>query len=370
MFCAYREKLGMLRIISHIENLLLSHDCIVVPGLGGFVTRYEEAFFSEDGSEIFPPYRSVSFNARLKEDDGLLTQSYVTTYDTNYPKAMTLVRNDVSELRKELEHNQEVQIGNIGRLQLTLSHSLLFTPAHECGIFAKDLYGLVQCKIVRAINEVKGVEEVNEVKEVKEVNGQSPKTNAKRSMLNVQSENTHYIIRVSKNAVRYTVTTIAAAMLYFVFTIAPSVSPVVNTNVQEATIVPTKAQEVNGVKEVKEVKEVNEVKGVKEVKEVKGVKEVKEVKGVNENNSQFSILNSQSKKTYTLVLASQVTVKGAQTLAQRLHDDGYTEARVIDDDGMTRVIYSSYPSEEEAYKAARELRSQHKNFKSAWVMEY
>ena len=346
---AGRNYLGMLRIISHIENLLLSHDCIVVPGLGGFVTRYEEAFFSEDGSEIFPPYRSVSFNARLKEDDGLLTQSYVTTYDTNYPKAMTLVRNDVSELRKELEHNQEVQIGNIGRLQLTLSHSLLFTPAHECGIFAKDLYGLVQCKIVRAINEVKEVKGVEEVKEVKEVNGQSPKTNAKRSMLNVQSENTHYIIRVSKNAVRYTVTTIAAAMLYFVFTIAPSVSPVVNTNVQEATIVPTKAQEVNGVK---------------------GVKEVKEVKGVNENNSQFSILNSQSKKTYTLVLASQVTVKGAQTLAQRLHDDGYTEARVIDDDGMTRVIYSSYPSEEEAYKAARELRSQHKNFKSAWVMEY
>ena len=45
----------MNRIISHIENLLLSHDCVIVPGIGGFITHFEEAFFSEDGREIYPP---------------------------------------------------------------------------------------------------------------------------------------------------------------------------------------------------------------------------------------------------------------------------------------------------------------------------
>lgn len=80
----------MIQIESHIEKLLLSHDCVIVPGIGGFVTRFEGSYV--DGDEICPPYRSVSFNSQLKDNDGLLAQSYMAAYDTSYPGHSLLLK--------------------------------------------------------------------------------------------------------------------------------------------------------------------------------------------------------------------------------------------------------------------------------------
>ena len=354
----------MLRIISHIENLLLSHDCVIVPGIGGFVTHFEEAFFSEDGREIFPPYCSVSFNAHLsdKEDKyGLLTQSYMTAYDINYPKALSLVNEDVAAMREQLRKNMELQISTIGTLQLTLNYSLLFTPSQECGVFAKELYGLVQAKIGQknptlipskeentpsnpplrkcsvsdsALEETPTREKVLPHERKAEETAASSKPIIERDI-----DGTHYIIRVSKSAVRYALTTVAAALLYFVFTITPSVSPMTDSNVQQAGIVKL---------------------------------EKRSSSALNTTSSPSPMENTlapESAKPYTLVLASAVSKKGAQHMVDELKEDGFAQAKVMDDNGMTRVIYSAYPSEDDAYRAAKTLRQQHKDFHSAWVME-
>ncbi|MBP5360690.1 MAG: SPOR domain-containing protein [Bacteroidaceae bacterium] len=344
----------MLRIISHIENLLLSHDCVIVPGIGGFVTHFEEAFFSEDGSEIFPPYCSVSFNAHLsdKEDKyGMLTQSYMTAYDINYPKALALVNDDVAEMRDTLRKNMELQIGTIGTLQLTLNYSLLFTPSEECGLFAKELYGLVQSEI----NNSRIGATTNPGIEVAEpVTTNSQQVNEPRSSMRIierDKDNTHYIIRVSKNAVRYTVTTIAAALLYFVFTIAPNVEPVIGSGVQQAGIVTnTKTHQLANSSTRHHAK-------------------AQSNQALKSQNHDIAATPKEALGEYTLVLASKVSEKGARRLADELKESGFAEAQVIDDDGMTRVIYSSYPTDDEAYRAAKTLRSQHKGFRSAWVMK-
>ena len=56
----------MLRIDRHIEILLLENDCIIVPGLGGFVAYYSEAYYEEAENIYLPPYRTVGFNPVLK----------------------------------------------------------------------------------------------------------------------------------------------------------------------------------------------------------------------------------------------------------------------------------------------------------------
>ena len=335
----------MNRIISHIENLLLSHDCVIVPGIGGFITHFEEAFFSEDGSEIYPPYCSVSFNAHLsdKEDKyGMLTQSYMTAYDINYPKALALVHEDVAEMRELLRNNMELQIGTIGTLQLTLNYSLLFTPSEECGLFAKQFYGLVQSQVPQqAIPTM-----VNRQSSI--VNGQPSAISHQPSPRIIDTDNTHYVIRVSKNAVHYTVTTIAAALLYFIFTIAPNVEPVTDPNVQQAGIVTKTTSRPTPVPSLVE-------------------------RGGDASSADIKLSPSTGEQgggpSFTLVLASKVTAKGANLLVQELRDSGFDQAKVIDDDGMTRVIYSTYPTDNDAYQAAKQLRTQHKSFRSAWVMQ-
>ena len=340
----------MLRIVSHIENLLLGHDCVIVPGIGGFVTHYEEASFSEDGTEIYPPYCSVSFNSQLsdKEDKyGMLAQSYMTAYDINYPRALALVSDDVAALREQLRKNMELQIGTIGTLQLTLNYSLLFTPSEECGIFAKEFYGLVQTAVatdikIKSDSKAKAViaSAPAEVAQTHQDEVKKPKMH----IIERNAENTHYIIRVSKKAVRYTTTTIAAALLYFVFTIAPSINPMRDSNVQEAAIINMpKAKKAKTTAVVSKKTKSDAIEPV----------------AVQQENEQTA---------YTLVLASAVSKKGAQSLIDELNNDGFTDAQIIVNGKMTRVIYSSYPTNEAAHEAVKQLRPKHERFQSAWVM--
>ena len=68
---------SMIELSRHIESLLLHHDCVIVPGLGGFGTQYVPARRIEEEFLFLPPYRSVGFNQQLVLNDGLLVQSYM-----------------------------------------------------------------------------------------------------------------------------------------------------------------------------------------------------------------------------------------------------------------------------------------------------
>ena len=54
----------------HIESLLVSNDCVIVPGLGGFVTQYVTARRVDEENLYLPPYRTVGFNGQLTINEG------------------------------------------------------------------------------------------------------------------------------------------------------------------------------------------------------------------------------------------------------------------------------------------------------------
>ena len=93
----------MIELSRHIESLMLKHDCVIVPGLGGFVTQYVPARRVDDEQLFLPPCRSVGFNPQLNLNDGLLVQSYMQAYDTNYPETIKLIDDAVAQLKKELQ---------------------------------------------------------------------------------------------------------------------------------------------------------------------------------------------------------------------------------------------------------------------------
>ena len=68
----------MISLARHIELLLLEHDCVIVPGLGGFIANHADARYTGDEEHLFlPPYRTIGFNQQLQVNDGLLVQSYM-----------------------------------------------------------------------------------------------------------------------------------------------------------------------------------------------------------------------------------------------------------------------------------------------------
>ena len=74
----------MIELAQHIEVLLLENDCVIVPGLGGFVAHYTPAMRVAEENVFLPPTRIIGFNPQLKMNDGLLVQSYMAVYDTDF----------------------------------------------------------------------------------------------------------------------------------------------------------------------------------------------------------------------------------------------------------------------------------------------
>ena len=88
----FRYFCSMIELAQHIEVLLLENDCVIVPRFG----RICSPLYSGNESsrrECFscPPTRIIGFNPQLKMNDGLLVQSYMAVYDTDFSDATRIV---------------------------------------------------------------------------------------------------------------------------------------------------------------------------------------------------------------------------------------------------------------------------------------
>ena len=88
----------MIELAQHIEVLLLENDCVIVPGLGGFVAHYTPAMRVAEENVFLPPTRIIGFNPQLKMNDGLLVQSYMAVYDTDFSDATRIVEKEVAHI--------------------------------------------------------------------------------------------------------------------------------------------------------------------------------------------------------------------------------------------------------------------------------
>jgi hypothetical protein len=61
-----------MQLNKQIIDLLFEHDCVIIPGFGGFVAQYSSASFEEISQSFVPPSKSILFNKNLINNDGLL----------------------------------------------------------------------------------------------------------------------------------------------------------------------------------------------------------------------------------------------------------------------------------------------------------
>ena len=131
----------MFSISKHISSLLLEHNCVIVPDLGGFVAQYVPAHFDAKSEKFFPPTRLVAFNADLTMNDGLLVQSLMQTYDATFPEMQKAVEDKVSAIKEQLFTTGQYDLPGIGRLMPNVEGRTEFEPATD-GLLSPSLYGL------------------------------------------------------------------------------------------------------------------------------------------------------------------------------------------------------------------------------------
>ena len=141
----------MKQLVKHIELLLTRHDCVIVPGLGGFITHKESAKLI--GHRLFPPTTTISFNSLLTHSDGLLAESIMQCERVDYKTALQTISHCVSLLHEELNKQGWIELGKIGRLSQNEQRTLFFAPS--IAEFLPDNYGLRPVYLTPLVNEEK-----------------------------------------------------------------------------------------------------------------------------------------------------------------------------------------------------------------------
>ena len=103
---------------THVEFLLRTHDCVVLPGFGSFICNSVSARFSDDRHTIFPPGRSLAFNPMLSQSDGLLTSSIARKNGISFNAASRIVDDEIAHLRSSLHNEGSMRFGHIGIFKL------------------------------------------------------------------------------------------------------------------------------------------------------------------------------------------------------------------------------------------------------------
>ncbi|MDF9831435.1 SPOR domain-containing protein [Parabacteroides sp. PF5-6] len=131
----------MLRITTHIERLLFIHDCVIIPGIGGFVLQTVPSVYRKEDHTFAPMHKEIVFNSALQHNDSLLTGSYMQTYGADYRKAQAMVDEDIAEIQSALQQYGKAALGTIGSLTRGEEGQLIFHRG-KADRFDVDYYGL------------------------------------------------------------------------------------------------------------------------------------------------------------------------------------------------------------------------------------
>jgi nucleoid DNA-binding protein len=128
-------------ITAFIRELLFGHDCVIVPGFGGFIGNYTPARIDKSSGTFYPPVKQISFNRNLNHNDGLLVGRISGSSDINYGDARNIVEEFVADLRRKLEKGEKVVFDNIGSFVNNQEGNIQFEPDRNVN-YHLDSYGL------------------------------------------------------------------------------------------------------------------------------------------------------------------------------------------------------------------------------------
>lgn len=368
-------------LVRHIEALLVGNDCVIVPGLGGFIIHYTPAVWVEKDNVFLPPTRMTGFNARLKVNDGLLVQSYMTARHVDFAKAAKFVEKDVDELLSLLHAEGKVTLGNIGELHLSIHNTLEFIPG-STPLCAPAFYGLESFGIRKLQKQEKKEAPAPRLAPVNVPRSHKPAT-------------PHIQWREKAAFLSNAVAVVAIIILCFALSI-----PVENTEVVKgnyAQLLPTDAfclmkQQSLAITPLVEKKEAAPAKPKAESKaaevELPARKVVKPTAKKPATTKAATSRPKVARKTtpaapkpvarttktttspriYHIIIASVGTTKDAENMARSLRKKGYAHAQAIIGGGKMRVCIDSYANEAEAYSALNRFRKD-KNYQNAWILK-
>ena len=385
----------MKNLARHIELLLRDNDCVILPDLGGFIACDTPAYYVSEEGTYYPPSRSVSFNAAIKMNDGLLAQSYMKSYQVDYARANYMIEVATEELLDTLDEEGMVTLSGIGTLRQDVYQTLHFTP-EESGIDAPVHFGLGSL-LIRTIDQL-----THPTEEIRK-----PKVRAKRAKRAIH-------LRIEKETLRHMVSTAAVFLLLLMMAlptgthqttdiaslrltdmiVSPLTSNTETTNVSpevmttktiepEATITCEESESIVTTDEGTPTCETSEAEENPQseaidpqsqesmnTEESAGNEaiETEDTTPATENTpAPVPATIAASNKTYHIIVASLPSHRGADETLEQFAAKGYTNVTIVERDDRVRISLAQFADKDEANEYLKELRQQ-EDFQNAWLL--
>lgn len=358
----------MISIARHIELLLLEHDCVIVPGLGGFIANHADARYTGNDEHLFlPPYRTIGFNQQLQVNDGLLVQSYMAAYDTSYPSANLQMEQDLDKMMAELEMKGEYVLENIGIIKKGLNQNISFISP-ENGALTPSLFGLYSFEMKSLKHVIKEKDIEKNLQAVANMHVANKENVAAKDTI-CQDKQKDVVIRLNRHWLDFGISAAAAVILFFCF----SYLAMTGTNNNSDTVVaafPTieKVAVKSNIPNTKPAKSASAKTGSVNAVSNQKADVTSLMEPVKQEPTKAAPANDGG-KYYAIVLATYVSQDNAERFIKSLSKEGLDQARYVKNGKVSRILYSEYANEESAQKDLNSLRQQNPAFAEAWILE-
>ena len=125
----------------HIADLLYRYQCVVVPGFGAFLSQIKSASLQRDSNTFYPPFKELSFNARLDSNDGLLVSHIAQAEGDSFESTLDRVTSESRRWKEILNSGRPLELSGLGVFRLNSEKKMVFEPDKRTN-YLMSSYGL------------------------------------------------------------------------------------------------------------------------------------------------------------------------------------------------------------------------------------
>jgi cell division septation protein DedD len=376
------------KIEKHIAQLLRNYDCVIIPGLGGFVANYSPSQFNMAKGLLSPPSKAIIFNRNLINNDGLLMNHLSVNENLSYTEASNFVNEFVVICKNQLATGKRIEFDELGVLYEDSEKTLQFRPDFSVNFLTESfgLFPVVAKELVQSVQNIEAKVEVPTIKLAEEKISYAKATEIKEEKITreikpelrtVESQNPSEKKIVSIKRKRRTGTYIAAAVigipLIFYSVWIPLKTDVIKTGVIQvadlnpfhAPVAPSvyKPFDKNSAEDLSEKIMPTAEESELEEPVLPIINEV-DTTLVDANNHIEE--NIDLNNNYHIIAGCFQEGENAQRMVEYLQNKGY-KAYILDTvNGLQRVSAASYSNPGDAMSALRDIRGN--QVSEAWLL--
>ncbi len=124
----------------YISDLLFEHDCVTVPGFGSFLANYKSAHYDLSQEKFSPPFKQISFNSQIKDNDGTLAKYVSKKLEITFDEAVKEIHQTVLSWSIKVK-TETIILKNLGEIYFSSDNKMVFVPDNSVNHLI-DSFGL------------------------------------------------------------------------------------------------------------------------------------------------------------------------------------------------------------------------------------